>query len=220
MLYNIMLSSQKRDHVISYIEEQKKLNPDYKVVDIGGSASYTSWSHDVVDYIIDIEDCKHDRIKTFNVNINYESEWEKVLEFVKENGKFDFCICSHTLEDIALPALTLKMMPLISKEGFIATPSKYREFSRLGNQQWLGYIHHRWIFTIVDGVYTALPKLNFIEYVQGIGNIDDDVSDLSFFWKDTIEYKILNNDYMGPTVEHVLSYYGVLLKDDELGKTK
>ncbi len=217
MLYDIMLSSQKRDHVINYIRENKKTNPTYRVIDIGGSADYTNWSHDVVDYIVDINSFEHDRIKMFNININYESEWEKVLQFVEQNGKFDFCICSHTLEDIALPALCLRMMPLIAKEGFVATPSKYREFTRVGDQPWLGYIHHRWIFTIKDGVYIALPKLNFIEHVRDViqlGNPSDDVSDLSFFWKDTLEYKVLNDDYMGPTVKHVLYYYGILLEDD------
>lgn len=217
MVYNQILSDQKRDHVISYVKEQKSKNPNYKVLDIGGSADYTNWSYDIIDYVIDIHDFKDSRVKTFKFNINYETQWEEILNFVEKNGKFDFCICSHTLEDIALPSVVLTKMSLIAKEGFIATPSKYRELSKVSYQPWLGYIHHRWIYTFKDGIYLALPKLNFIEYIpelRKLGNNNPDLSDLSFFWKDNVEFKILNDDYMGPTVEHVISYYGVLLDDD------
>ena len=217
MVYNQLLSNQKRDHVISYVKEQKSKNPNYKVIDIGGSADYTSWSYDIIDYVIDIHDFKDSRVKTFKFNINYETQWEEVFNFVEKNGKFDFCICSHTLEDIALPSVALAKMPLIAKEGFIATPSKYVELSKVGTQPWLGYIHHRWIYTFKDGVYLALPKLNFIEYVpelRKLGNNNPNLCDLSFFWKDNIEFKILNDDYMGPTVIDVINYYEVLLNDD------
>lgn len=224
MFYNINISAYKRDHVLSYIKEQKKINPNYKVLDIGASANYTEWSYDVVDYVVDINDFKDDRVKTFAININYEDQWDELLEFVNANGKFDFCICSHTLEDIAMPAIALSKMPLIANEGFIAVPSKYREFSRVANQPWLGYIHHRWIYTFKDDFFLALPKLNFIEYVPEfikIGNPSESLADLSFFWKDEIKFKILNDDYLGPSVEDVLHYYYYsLLNDSDILSTK
>lgn len=217
MVYNQILSSQKRDHVIEYIKDQKSKNPNYTVIDIGGSADYTNWSYDVINYVIDIHDFKDDKVKTFKFNINYESQWKEILDFVEINGKFDFCICAHTLEDIALPSVVLTKMPLITKEGFIATPSKYIELAKVGDQPWLGYIHHRWIYTFKDNIYLALPKLNFIEHIpdlRKLGSNDPILNDLSFFWKDEIEFKILNDDYMGPTVSDVINYYNVLLNDD------
>ena len=217
MVHNQILSPQKRDHVIEYIKDQKSKNPNYKVIDIGGSADYTNWSYDVIDYVIDIHDFKDSKVKTFKFNINYETQWKEILDFVEKNDKFDFCICSHTLEDIALPSVPLTKMPLIAKEGFIATPSKYIELAKVGDQPWLGYIHHRWIYTFKDNIYLALPKLNFIEHIpelKKLGNTDPILSDLSFFWKDNIEFEILNNDYMGPTVSDVINYYSILFNDD------
>jgi hypothetical protein len=217
MVYNIQLSPGIREHVKEYIRSKKKENSSYKVVDIGGSVNYTNWSYDLTDYIIDMNDFESSRIKVFKVNLNYENDWKVVERYVEENGKFDFCLCSHTLEDLALPALTLKMMPKIAKEGFIATPSKYAELSKVADQPWLGYIHHRWIYTFKNGVYTALPKLNFIEHIPelvGIGDPNREIYEMSFFWKDDIKFEILNNDYLGPSVEHVVGYYELLLNDD------
>ena len=216
MNYNILISNYKRTHVLEYIREQKKINPSFKVIDIGATADYTDWSYNIVDYVIDINEFPNKEVKTFKVNVNYENQWQEVFDYVKEHGKFDFCICSHTLEDLALPAVTLKNMPLIAKEGFVSTPSKYRELSNVGGQPWLGYIHHRWIFTFKKEVFIALPKLNFIEHtrLREVGDSSQTISDLSFFWKDTLDYEVLNDDYMGPTVADVLDYYNILLEDN------
>ena len=217
MIKDILISSFERRHVLKYIEQKKKSNPNFRVIDIGGFSDYTDWSYPVVDYIVNLEKCEVPGKEVFSFNLNFESQWSEILDFVDKNGKFDFCICSHTLEDLALPSVALQKMPQIAKEGFVATPSKFRELSRVGGQSWLGYIHHRWIFTFKDGIYLALPKLNFIERTTEfgrIGNGSEEICDLSFFWSDSIEFKILNGDYMGPTAEKVKSYYDVLFNDD------
>ena len=38
--------------------------------------------------------------------------------------------------------------------------------------------------------------------------------DLSFFWKNSIPYSIINNNYMGPSVSDVIKYYDELIIDD------
>lgn len=217
MIKEILISAYERTHVLDYIRQKKEENPGFTVIDIGGYSDYTTWSYPVTDYIVNFEECDVPGKKFFTLNLNFESQWDEVLKFVEENGKFDFCICSHTLEDLALPAVALEKIPQISKGGFISTPTKYREFSRLVNQPWLGYIHHRWIFTFEKGIFLGLPKLNFLEYFEGaeqIGNPFEEVADLSFFWEDSIQFKILNNDFMGPTVIDVVSYYEILFNDD------
>jgi hypothetical protein len=217
MIKDVLISSFERKHVLNHIRQKKISNPNYKVIDIGGFSDYTEWSYPVVDYIVNFDKCEIPGKEVFAFNLNFETQWAEILNFVDQNGKFDFCICSHTLEDLALPSVALQKMPQIAKEGFVATPSKFRELSKVGDQSWLGYIHHRWIFTFKDGIYLALPKLNFIERTSGfelIGNSAEEICDLSFFWEHSIEFKILNDDYMGPTVGKVLSYYNVLFNDD------
>lgn len=40
--------------------------------------------------------------------------------------------------------------------------------------------------------------------------MDDNKKDLSFFWKDTIDIRYINNNYLGPNVVSVISYYNSL----------
>lgn len=220
-LNSIMFSNFNREHVIKYVKEQKKNNPEFKVIDIGGSAEYTSWSYSIIDYIADVNNpppslANKNNIKFFKFNFNYESEWEEILEYVEKNGKFDFCICSHVIEDISTPYVLLNMINKIAKEGFIGVPSKYRELSTI-ESEWLGYIHHRWLYSIDNGKLIAYPKVNFIDkinFLTNIGNKDNDLLDLSFFWKGQIKFDIVNNDYLGPDLNSVIGYYKKLINDD------
>lgn len=217
LIHSIMLSKFNRNHVINYVNNKKKNNKKYTVIDIGGSANYTSWSYKIIDYIVDInEPQKNDRnIKYFKLNVNFESQWKVLFDFVKKNGKFDFCICSHIIEDISLPQVLLNNIHMIAKEGFIGIPSKYRELSRFN--KFLGYIHHRWIFSFSNKKLIGYPKVNFIDYdpkLISVGNMNNELMDLSFFWKNKINYGIMNNNYLGPSDEAVIKYYNKLVNDD------
>ena len=35
MFYNVNISAYKRDHILDYIKDKKKADPNYKVLDIG-----------------------------------------------------------------------------------------------------------------------------------------------------------------------------------------
>jgi len=218
-IHSIMLSNFQRNHVINYIKKKKEENPNFKVVDIGGSAEYTNWSYPVIDYIVDINKPQsyNGEIKYFELNLNFENDFNKLLDYVNENGKFDFCICSHVIEDISLPQVLLNNFKNIANEGFIGIPSKYRELSRLHDNKYLGYIHHRWIYSIKNNELLGFPKVNFIEYEQkltDIGNPNDEILDLSFFWKNSVPYSIINDNYMGPSESAVIKYYDELVIDD------
>lgn len=218
IIHSIMLTDFQREHVINYIKNKKKLNPNFKVIDIGGSAEYTNWSHSVIDFIVDINqpNINNSHIKYFQLNMNFENDFKELFDYVTINGKFDFCICSHIIEDISLPQVLLNNLKNIAKEGFIGIPSKYRELSRIeGN--YLGYIHHRWIYSIKNNELIGYPKVNFIEYekkLTDIGLSENELSDLSFFWKNDVKYSIINNNYMGPTKSKLIEYYDELIYDD------
>ena len=213
-----MLTPFDREHIINYIQRQKNQNINYSVIDIGGSAEYTSWSYPVIDYIADLVDPPNEinKIKYFKLNFNYESEWKEILDFVNENGKFDFCICSHVIEDISTPKVLINMLGKIAKEGFIGIPSKYRELKEINNNKYVGYMHHRWIYTFENEKLLAYPKLNFIDSLENVKKIgeNNDLIDLSFFWKNKLNLEIINNDYLGPTEQVVLNKYNNLLNDE------
>ena len=174
----------------------------------------SGWSTPIADYIVDINPPEvKTPIKVFTVNLNKQDDWKVVLDHVAKNGKFSYVICSHTVEDLANPTLTMDMLPRIAKTGYIAVPSKFRELSKFEGD-YRGFIHHRWIYDFKDGKFIGFPKLSFIEYetdLHRIANISNAVDELCFEWKDTFEYEIINNDYMGPSVDHVKQYYKRLL---------
>jgi hypothetical protein len=216
--YNIKITNNSRNDVIEYIEQMRKINSSFTVVDVGGSMFGWSWQY--VNAIVDFNDFNltdNYNIKHFKCDITHPNSWEELLKYVEVNGKFDFCICSHTLEDIMNPGYVSEQISKIAKEGYISVPSKYRELSRfeLGHNGYRGYIHHRWIFDIIDNVFVGYPKINYLDcnnIFDKIADLDSEKSDLTFFWKDKIDIVYINNNFLGPNVISVIGYYDNLLK--------
>jgi len=225
MIYNVKISNNNREHIIEFINEKRKFGK-FTVVDVGGSVE--GWSAPIVDAIVDFNDpvSNNKNIKLFKSDITHPDGWTEVLEYVNKNGKFDFCICTHTIEDIMNPGYVCEQLSKIAKEGYIAIPSKYRELSRFeaycaeGSKfrkrtpyetvHHRGYMHHRWIFTIYKNELIGFPKIGYIDKApifDTIANLDENVCDLSFFWKDSVSVKYLNNNYLGPSTSYVVSYY-------------
>lgn len=130
-----------------------------KVVDIGGANSFNSYNNDAV---IDIREPLIRSPHQFIGNIDEPEIWETVLNHVKMHGKWDYAICTHTLEDINNPVFVARMIEGIAKKGLIVEPSKYRELLKFSGN-FRGFIHHRWIFDIRQEELIALPKINYIE---------------------------------------------------------
>ena len=215
MIYNAKISNANRQEVLEYIR-MKKSEGVFRVVDVGGS--YVGWSVPIVDAIIDFNDCVGlpSHIKHFKCDITNHVGWTAILEYVSRMGKFDFCICTHTLEDIMNPVFVCQQIMLIALSGYIAVPSKYRELSRFEGD-YRGYIHHRWIFSIKNNVVIGFPKIGYIEncvLFDTIADLSENKSDLSFFWKDTLDIVYLNNNFLGPNVKSVVEYYNDLCRYD------
>jgi hypothetical protein len=136
-------------------------------------------------------------------------------DYVKQHGKFDFLICTHTLEDAGPAPMICDMFGRMAKEGYIATPSKYAELNKHeGN--WRGHIHHRWIFDSKNDVVIGYPKQSFLENVPYIedwvkNNPMAGRTELQYFWKDEVGLRVVNNDHLGPTIKDVLRYYTELV---------
>ena len=212
MIYNINYSNGDRTEIINYILSNKKNNSNYKVIDVGGS--YGGWSTPYVDAIVDFNNITLNNINNiifFKIDITNPNDYDELLSYIEKNGKFDFCVCTHTLEDIMNPIFVCEQIEKISNEGYISFPSKYAELSRIeGNYR--GYIHHRWIFNPKDDYILGFPKINYIEDNKFDKIADNSINlfDLSFYWKNKINIKYLNNNFLGPSVGHVIEYYNSL----------
>lgn len=118
---------------------------------------------------------------------------------------------SHMLKKMVNSIFVCEQIEKIANSGYIAFPSKYTELSRIeGNYR--GYIHHRWIFTPKDDYILSFPKINYIEsfLFDKVADPSIDKNDLSFYWKDQINIKYVNNNYLGPSVDAVIGYYHFL----------
>lgn len=150
-----------RGSVLRYLEARKKERPGYSIIDVGGAAN--PWCDALVDAYVDIRPLKTQKLQ-FNGDINEPAVWERIPE-----RRFDFSICTHTLEDIRDPAFVIQKLMRISRSGFISMPNKHTEMSNIESVYWLGYCHHRWVFAISgSGVLRILAKLPLTSYFSSV----------------------------------------------------
>lgn len=198
-----------RPKVIKLVTELKEELDSFTLIDIGGG--HNPFNQEFLTHTLDFFPNPSVKITSFTGNLNSMESWFKVLEYVDYNGKFTFCNCTHTLEDIAYPQLALSLMPKIASQGFISVPSKYAELERRSNAPFRGEIHHRWIWDIRDNVLIGYPKISFVDHID-YGHHEQKIkeygnTELTMFWADTIKYSIINNDYLGPDVQSVIDMY-------------
>ncbi len=201
-------SNGDRSHVINHLRTNKKL----RVLDVGYSAS--TWSSEFTTHYVDIIPVDHAKV-AFIGDINFPQVWDAVDEDVSKNGPFDYCICSHTLEDIINPVFVANMINKYCKSGFVAMPSKFLEMTRGIDGNYRGYIHHRYIYNIENNQLVGYPKLNFIEHdsrFDALANqYSSDKAEIQVYWDGGFRLTIVNDNFMGPTVKSVLNYYNRLL---------
>jgi hypothetical protein len=175
----------KRDFVKSYIQEK-----GYKTIDVGASAMY--WSYPECKFVADSLVISKEGTTFFNINLENKNTWNELLEYVGKNGKFDFSICSHTLEDVFNPLELINLLKSISVSGFVAIPSKYDEFSFLYQNTYRGNAHHKQFFDVVDDTLVVYPKFSWTERDERSDEIlkYNKGNELSFFWENDIPVKI------------------------------
>ena len=183
--------------------EHLSKNQFKRVLDVGGSRTQIEFADKYITHILDITKSEQpETIKKeyFIGDCCYQDVWDLVIKDVNANGKFDFVICTHTLEDLALPGLAVKMMSKIAKAGYIAVPSKYAECWRREGP-YCGYFHHRWIFDIKEnGKVLGLPKcplINFSPNINEMFNVTREVhlarEEIQIFWKDSLDIEFVES---------------------------
>lgn len=221
-----------REVAKDYIKKQKQVNPNYKVIDIGGAAN--PWCDELVNAYIDIIEVEGK--KTFSGDIYSNELWEKI-----KKEKYDFCICTHMLEDIRDPAFIINKINENFSAGFISVPNKHTELSNIENPAFLGYCHHRWIFTIVEDKLKALAKMPVVEVFNqknkkkcirerilcmlNLNNdkfpkldwVDKNIAksecELAFIFKEHIDFEFINNDFAGINRDELINLYVYNLKE-------
>ncbi len=185
-----------------------------KIIDVGGAVSF---AYGYLDAIVEIRVPQAIANHIFLGDMCDYDTWIPVLEYVKENGKFDYCICSHTLEDLNNPVFVAKQIEKIAKAGLIVVPSKYRELARFAGN-FRGFPHHRHIIDVIDGVLTSFPKYNWIEdkIFDEVHKGLPDHEELIVEWEDEIGMVEVNNGMPYGTAtmngeEHVMELYKKLL---------
>jgi hypothetical protein len=211
MNYNVKLTPlHLRSEVLGFLDEKKFS----RVIDVGASGN--SWAKQHLSHWVDVNPGDEGGgVRGFVGNINFPDVWREVLEDVASNGKYDFAVCTHTLEDICNPAFVVQMLSKISNQGFIAVPSKFQELSRGVENSWRGYMHHRWIFNQEGDAVIAYPKLNFVEFLGPLDNVAAMSSaanaELQWWWRGQPDFAVVNGDYLGPSGGAVIQYYSGLL---------
>lgn len=184
-----------------------------KIIDVGGANSFC---HGHLDGLIDIRVPQATANKIFIGDIDMPTVWIDAKYYTDEHGWWDYAVCTHTLEDICNPKYACFCLEKIAKRGLIVVPSKFREFSRFRPHH-RGFMHHHWIFDVIDGQFTAFPKLNFIE-----DPIFDQVNKGEFFeelvieWEGSIDLKVINDGMPYGTEklsgeEHMMELYKKLI---------
>src|SRR5262249_9726330 len=97
--------------LLAWLRAQKAACADFTVIDVGAAAN--PWSAEVLDATFDMSACGAAPLH-FQGNFNDPRAWEPLLRHVARRGRFSYCICSHTLEDLAYPAIALEMLPRIA----------------------------------------------------------------------------------------------------------
>lgn len=196
MITNVEYGSiNDRKNALNYLQHKKFS----RVIDVG--ASYNLWAGSMVTHVLDINPPNGNTIH-FQGNICEDEIWKTVEEESNINGLFDYAICTHTLEDILNPVYVVKRICSIAKEGIVAMPSKWVELSR-STRPYKGWMHHRWLFEVIDGELICVPKLPYLEYID-TEHFKNKPEEIRVYWSGDLPIKILNNDFMGPTDDDYL----------------
>jgi hypothetical protein len=74
------------------------------------------------------------------------------------DDRFDFAVCSHTLEDVRDPVWVCAELSRVARRGYVEVPSRLMEQAFGIQGPWVGYGHHHWLCEVVDGALQFVFK--------------------------------------------------------------
>jgi hypothetical protein len=207
------------------IIDKYKIKGRDRVLDVGGSMD--QHKHIKVDTLVDIirpEDAPYGPSKLRAKNFVKVDITKDRLPF--KDKEFDFCLCTHTLEDLYNPFLVLSEMQRVAKRGLIVTPSMGHDmvYTHVDITDWLtgvrrlpGEAHHKWFFQ-KTGINTVhiIPKVYPVLYTSDFHITEyKGEPEFIFYWKD--KFKVLEE--MSLNIHELIEVYrGFLNKNKKLIK--
>ena len=180
------------------IIKKYKIKSSEKILDIGGSMKQHQELK--IDTLVDIlrpEEAPYTPGKLLAKKFVRLDITRERLPFA--NKEFDFCLCSHTMEDLSFPFLALEEMERVSKKGLIITPSFGSDlaFSHIDFTDWLtgarrvpGFGHHKWLFYGKGGKMQIVPKNYAILYSSEFHITKwTGEEEFEYYWEGKIKYE-------------------------------
>lgn len=197
-----------------------KMKSSDKILDIGGSMK----QHEElgVDTLVDVihpEDAPYGASKLKAKRFVKLDVTKEKLPF--KSKKFDFCLCTHILEDLSTPFLVIEEMQRVAKRGLIITPSMGHDmvYSHVDFTNWLtgarrvpGQAHHKWFFVKEGENLKIMPRNYPILYTSKfhITGWDGD-EEMIYYWEDKINYK----EILGLSIHELIKEYERYIKRNE-----
>ena len=126
-----------------------RLSDDDLVLDVGGGASPLARA----DWVIDLTPYDERRAvpdERFTRDTWVQRDVCDREPWPFEDGRFDFAVCSHTLEDVRDPIHVCSELQRVARAGYIEVPSRLEEQSWGVIGPWVGWSHHRWLIDVTE----------------------------------------------------------------------
>ena len=140
---------------------------------------------------------------------------------------FDFCFCSHLLEDLADPISACHEMMRVSKAGYIETPSRAREVFTKERLLWLrgifgikpqiGDPHHHWLVEVEEAHIRFTRKTDLVfdpRFCLSRTNVGRKLTSMEsgacLWWKDTFTCEVVLDATVGDLADFKAAAIGQL----------
>ncbi|MGI8945724.1 MAG: class I SAM-dependent methyltransferase [Thermoleophilaceae bacterium] len=84
-----------------------------------------------------------------------------------EDDRFDFAVCSHTLEDLRDPLWVCSELRRVARAGYIEVPSRLEEQAWNVQGPWVGWGHHHWLIDITGQAISFVFKPHILGGLPG-----------------------------------------------------
>ncbi len=109
--------------------------------------------------------------------------------------EIDYCVCSHTLEDVRDPIWVCAEIVRVARAGYIEVPSRLEEQSFGVHGPWVGWSHHRWLIDVTEARIEFVAKPGVLQGREDLrlpAGFADQLSPehrvQTLFWEEAFEF--------------------------------